>query len=79
MAYYGDVSLISAWCELRQDFRSFRVDRILQLAAARRAFLAGTRPPDRCLACPQQGSPRRAERWLEGRKRGMKTSSRRAG
>jgi predicted DNA-binding transcriptional regulator YafY len=25
----GDVSLISAWCELRQDFRSFRVDRIL--------------------------------------------------
>jgi predicted DNA-binding transcriptional regulator YafY len=29
MAYYGDVSLISAWCELRQDFRSFRVDRIL--------------------------------------------------
>jgi predicted DNA-binding transcriptional regulator YafY len=26
---YGDVSLISAWCELRQDFRSFRVDRIL--------------------------------------------------
>jgi hypothetical protein len=32
--------------------------------------LAGTSPPDRCLACPQQGSPRRAERWLEGRKRG---------
>jgi predicted DNA-binding transcriptional regulator YafY len=29
MAYYGDVSLISAWCELRQDFRGFRVDRIL--------------------------------------------------
>lgn len=23
-----DVSLIGAWCELRQDFRSFRVDRI---------------------------------------------------
>ena len=29
MAYYVDVSLIGAWCELRQDFRSFRVDRIL--------------------------------------------------
>jgi len=28
MAYYVDVSLIGAWCELRQDFRSFRVDRI---------------------------------------------------
>ena len=46
-----------------------------QLAAARRAFLAGTRPPDRCLACPQQGTPRRAERWLEGRKRGIRTRS----
>src|SRR5438552_3793787 len=29
MAYYVDVSLIGAWCELRQDFRSFRVDRII--------------------------------------------------
>jgi len=29
MAYYVDVSLIGAWCELRNDFRSFRVDRIL--------------------------------------------------
>ena len=29
MAYYVDVSLIGAWCELRQDIRSFRVDRIL--------------------------------------------------
>ncbi len=28
MAYYVDVSLIGAWCELRNDFRSFRVDRI---------------------------------------------------
>ncbi len=30
MAYYVDVSLIGAWCELRQDFRSFRVDRIVK-------------------------------------------------
>jgi len=29
MGYYVDVSLIGAWCELRQDFRSFRVDRIV--------------------------------------------------
>ncbi len=28
MAYYVDVSLIGAWCELRNDFRHFRVDRI---------------------------------------------------
>jgi predicted DNA-binding transcriptional regulator YafY len=28
MAYYVDVTLIGAWCELRNDFRHFRVDRI---------------------------------------------------
>ena len=28
MAYYVDVTLIGAWCELRGDFRHFRVDRI---------------------------------------------------
>jgi len=29
MVYYVDVTLIGAWCELRQDFRHFRVDRVL--------------------------------------------------
>jgi predicted DNA-binding transcriptional regulator YafY len=29
VAYYVDVTLIGAWCELRGDFRHFRVDRIL--------------------------------------------------
>jgi predicted DNA-binding transcriptional regulator YafY len=29
MAYYVDVTLVGAWCELRDDFRHFRVDRIL--------------------------------------------------
>jgi predicted DNA-binding transcriptional regulator YafY len=29
MAYYVDVTLLGAWCELRSDFRNFRVDRIL--------------------------------------------------
>ncbi len=28
MAYYVDVTLIGAWCELRRDFRNFRVERI---------------------------------------------------
>ena len=28
MAYYVDVTVIAAWCELRQDFRHFRLDRI---------------------------------------------------
>ena len=29
MAYYVDVTLLGAWCELRGGFRNFRVDRIL--------------------------------------------------
>lgn len=28
MAYYVTVTLVAAWCELRRDFRHFRVDRI---------------------------------------------------
>jgi predicted DNA-binding transcriptional regulator YafY len=28
MAYYVDVTLLGAWCELREDFRNFRVERI---------------------------------------------------
>jgi predicted DNA-binding transcriptional regulator YafY len=28
MAYYVDVTVIAAWCELRNDFRHFRADRI---------------------------------------------------
>src|ERR1700761_2542602 len=28
MAYYVDVTILGAWCELRQDFRHFRVERI---------------------------------------------------
>ena len=29
MAYYVDVTLLGAWCELRSDFRHFRVERIV--------------------------------------------------
>jgi predicted DNA-binding transcriptional regulator YafY len=29
MAYYVDVTVVGAWCELRGDFRHFRLDRIL--------------------------------------------------
>ncbi len=28
LAYFGPVWLLSAWCELREDFRTFRLDRI---------------------------------------------------
>jgi predicted DNA-binding transcriptional regulator YafY len=29
MAYYVDVTVLGAWCELRRDFRHFRVERIM--------------------------------------------------
>ena len=29
MAYYVDATLIGAWCELREDYRHFRVERIV--------------------------------------------------
>lgn len=31
MAYYVQATLIGAWCELRQDYRHFRADRIIAL------------------------------------------------
>lgn len=32
MAFFDQTRLIAAWCELRQDFRHFRADRVLTLA-----------------------------------------------
>ena len=29
IAYYVDVTVLGAWCELRRDFRHFRVERII--------------------------------------------------
>jgi predicted DNA-binding transcriptional regulator YafY len=40
MAYYVDVTLLGAWCELRNDFRNFRVDRILDAEFLDEHFLA---------------------------------------
>lgn len=31
LSFYGPVWILAAWCELRQDFRAFRVDRIHEL------------------------------------------------
>jgi predicted DNA-binding transcriptional regulator YafY len=36
--YWGQVWTLAAWCETRQDFRSFRVDRIADLAALDERF-----------------------------------------
>jgi predicted DNA-binding transcriptional regulator YafY len=40
MAYYVDATLLGAWCELRNDFRNFRVDRILNAQLLGERFLA---------------------------------------
>ena len=41
MAIFDHARLIAAWCELRQDFRHFRADRVVDLADS------GTRYPER--------------------------------
>ena len=38
LAFYGPVWLLVSWCELRQDFRSFRLDRMSGLAVLEDRF-----------------------------------------
>ena len=38
ITYYTDALVIAAWCELREDFRHFRLDRIASCAPANRTF-----------------------------------------
>ncbi len=38
LAYFGPVWVLAAWCELRQDFRTFRLDRIEQFAVTPERF-----------------------------------------
>jgi predicted DNA-binding transcriptional regulator YafY len=55
LAYWDDVRLIGAWCELRQDFRHFRTDRVRhaetlgrfpeRITTLRRKWEAQRRPP----------------------------------
>jgi predicted DNA-binding transcriptional regulator YafY len=40
MAYYVDVTVLGAWCELRNDFRNFRVDRIANARLLDERFIA---------------------------------------
>jgi predicted DNA-binding transcriptional regulator YafY len=40
MAYYVDVTVIAGWCELRQDFRHFRADRIVSARLLDERFAA---------------------------------------
>ena len=50
MAFFDQARLIAAWCELRQDFRHFRADRVLNLSDS------GERYPARRHALPS-GAP----------------------
>ena len=38
LAFYGPIWVLVAWCELRQDFRSFRLDRISALEVLEQTF-----------------------------------------
>ncbi|HLG48935.1 MAG TPA: WYL domain-containing protein [Reyranella sp.] len=38
MAYYVDATLVGAWCELRADYRNFRVERIQSSKVLRERF-----------------------------------------
>ena len=40
LAYFGPVWLLAAWCELREDFRTFRLDRIAEFAVLEECFKA---------------------------------------
>jgi len=34
--FWGDVWTLAGWCELRQDFRNFRLDRIAEVTVTER-------------------------------------------
>jgi predicted DNA-binding transcriptional regulator YafY len=55
--FWGEHWTLGAWCELREDFRSFRVDRIIRLKIKEEVFLdeSGKRLSDFLLA---QGVPK---------------------
>ncbi len=58
MAYYVDVTLLGAWCELREDFRHFRVERITASAILDDRFSTdGGKLMDRWFALQGQPSP----------------------
>ena len=61
IGYYETTRLIVAWCELRQDFRSFRTDRVAG------AEFTETRYPDRPASLRARWRRRQDEMWAEMR------------
>jgi predicted DNA-binding transcriptional regulator YafY len=58
LSFWGGTWLLSCWCELRRDFRSFRLDRIEQLTVTRERFREepGRRLEDLWRALEHQGA-----------------------
>jgi predicted DNA-binding transcriptional regulator YafY len=61
IGYYETTRLVVAWCELRQDFRSFRTDRVSACA------FTDHRYPDRPAALRARWRRHQQERWAKGR------------
>ena len=40
LTFYGPIWVLASWCELREDFRSFRIDRIKELVVLEDTFCA---------------------------------------
>lgn len=61
--YWGSTWVLTAWCELREDFRNFRLDRIMEACVLPESF---TEEPGKSLqdyfrrVAEQHGLPRRA-------------------
>ena len=64
MEYWGRVWTLTAWCETRADFRSFRVDRIEDAPRATRTLRRRTRQVARRL--PRQHSRKPRNRFISG-------------
>jgi len=65
LAFYGPVWLLGAWCELRQDFRVFRLDRMSKLMVLDEPFRAERGKGVREFL--KQDAERRKMRLLTGR------------
>jgi predicted DNA-binding transcriptional regulator YafY len=62
LSFYGPVWLLAAWCELRQDFRSFRLDRMTRIGITDTRF-----KPERGKTLPdyvrRADNPHRLQGW----------------
>lgn len=64
LSFWGGMWMLSAWCELRQDFRSFRLDRIERVTVTRYRFRVepGRGVDDLWAALERQQAQRDAQR-----------------